>query len=108
MDDWKAWAVPWKAVAMWAGRTSPAAACTCDTASPRAVPGRRLKESVTEGICPEWVTVSGPRLLLRSATAFSGTRRPEEDLTYRSERAAGSRRYSGLSSRITWYWLLGA
>ena len=53
MDAWKAWAAPWKLVVMVAGSICRASFCTAATASPRAIPGFRLKEMVTAGSCPD-------------------------------------------------------
>ena len=44
-------------------------------------PGFRLKEMVTAGSCPRWLTVRGPRAWVRLARAFSGTSCPPVDRT---------------------------
>jgi hypothetical protein len=66
-----------------------------------------LNESVTDGSCPEWLIVTGPRLLLNVATAFIGTSAPVELFTYNSANSDRSCWYCGSSSRITSYSLLG-
>ena len=45
---------------MVAGRAARADLSTAATASPKATPGLRLKEMVTDGSWPRWLTVSGP------------------------------------------------
>src|SRR5512143_3665917 len=107
-EVWNAWAVPWKLVVMEAGRVARATLSTADTASPSAMPGRRLNERVTEGSWPRWFTRSGPTPGVSRATAESGTDNPEEDRTYNRESAAGSVWNFGRSSRMTLYVLLGA
>jgi hypothetical protein len=42
------------------------------TASPSAIPERRLNESVTDGSCPVWLTDSGPTPVDMVATVLSG------------------------------------
>src|SRR5512135_2413222 len=91
-----------------AGRVARATLSTADTASPRATPGRRLNERVTEGSWPRWFTRRGPRPGVRRATADSGTSIPEVERTYSRESAVGSLWNLGSSSRITLYVLLGA
>ena len=52
-EDWKAWAVPWKAPSRVAGVFSVASsAWIFSTAWPSATPGVRLKERVTAGNWP--------------------------------------------------------
>src|SRR5512134_2383964 len=107
-EAWKACAVPWKLVVMDAGRVARATLSTAETASPRANPGRRLNERVTEGSWPRWFTSSGPRPGDSLATADRGTSAPEEERTYSRESADGSSWNRGNSSRMTLYVLLGA
>ena len=57
------------------------------TAVPSDMPGCRLKEIVTEGSWPVWLTDSGPAPVLTRATLSSGIRRPLLDRTYRLESA---------------------
>ncbi len=67
------WAVPWKLVVTVAGSRSSSTACLIlSTASPRATPGLRLKDRVTEGSWPVWLMVSGPRLLVQGGHAVQG------------------------------------
>ena len=63
VESWKAWAVPWKLVAIVAGSVSRASLSTCVTASLSETPGRRLKESVTAGSWPRWATAERPDVL---------------------------------------------
>ena len=72
-------------------------------ASPSAVPGLRLKESVTAGSWPTWFTDSGPRLVPTVAIVLRGTSWPAGARTYSIERAVGSLWYWGATCRITWY-----
>src|SRR6266704_2487840 len=89
--DWKAWAVPVKFVVMLEGSVCRATRCTSATAVPMETPGFRLNEMVTEGSCPEWLTVSGPTLEPSVARDASGTRLPVCDLMYSRVRADRSR-----------------
>ena len=59
-EDWKAWAVPWKFVLIVAGSVLRARVVISLTASPIDTPGLRLKEMVTDGSWPEWLTDRGP------------------------------------------------
>ena len=59
-DSWNAWAVPEKLPRIVAGsRISASAALIASTAWPSATPTGRLNERVTEGNCPEWLTLRG-------------------------------------------------
>ena len=81
-EAWKAWAVPWKLVVSVAGiRSSRSTLRISFTASPSATPGLRLKEMVTAGSWPRWLTVSGPTVRVSLATAFRGTSLPELERT---------------------------
>ena len=51
------------------------------TAWPSAVPGARLKETVTAGNWPWWLMVSGATLLLNLATVLIGTCAPSAPVT---------------------------
>ena len=51
-EDWKACAVPWKAVPIVAGSERRARSLISFTASPMEVPGLRLKDMVTAGSWP--------------------------------------------------------
>ena len=76
-EAWKAWAAPANLPRMLAG--SPmrrAAPSTALTASPRATPGARLNESVTDGKRPWWFTCSGAALGSKRVSAVSGTDSP--------------------------------
>ena len=80
-DDWKACAVPCKLVVTSAGSVSRATLWTSLTASPSDVPGLRLKDSVTAGSWPMWLTVSGPTDRSSRLTVSSGTRAPLAERT---------------------------
>jgi hypothetical protein len=80
-EDWKAWAAPWKFVTTVVGKLSRACRVISATAGPRATPGLRLKEIVTAGIWPWWLTVSGPTVGTRRATESRGTSCPDADRT---------------------------
>ena len=81
IEDWNAWAVPWKVAAMVAGNVARASFSTSSVAGPRDTPGARLNESVTDGTWPEWLTVIGPTPALIRATESSGTSSPAVDRT---------------------------
>jgi hypothetical protein len=78
------------------------------TASPSETPGSRLKEIVTEGNWPWWLTVRAWVLRLMRATVSSGTSLPLLARTCSRARMAGSAWNSGATSRMTWYWLVAA
>src|SRR6266567_440094 len=79
---WKACAVPWKLPRMEAGMfICRSAAWILVTASPSAMPGARLNDSVTDGKKPWWFTASGVVLGVTRVIAESGTCAPVEDLT---------------------------
>ena len=81
-EAWKAWAVPWKLARTDAGMLmSRSAAWIAVTASPRAMPGARLKDSVTEGKKPWWFTASGVVVGWKCVMVLSGTCLPVEDFT---------------------------
>ncbi|MNC87182.1 hypothetical protein D3C83_28860 [compost metagenome] len=73
------------------------------TASPRAMPGARLNEIVTDGSWPKWFTWNGPTSVRSRATDSSGMRRPALARTCSSDIASGSLWNSGATRRITWY-----
>ncbi len=73
MDDWNAWAVPWKLVVIDAGSVSRAALFTASTAVPRETSGRVLNDRVTAGNWPRWFTDNGPMLWESFDTALIGT-----------------------------------
>lgn len=75
-EVWKAWAVPWKTAWTPAGRVSRARRSISRIAGPMAAWGLRLKEMVTEGSCPRWLTVRGATVSVRRATARRGTSSP--------------------------------
>ena len=56
--------------------------CTSATAVPIATPARKSNEIVTDGSCPEWLTVSGPTLDVRVASEASGTSGPLRERMY--------------------------
>src|SRR5207244_12878637 len=91
------------------GRVSRDARCTASTACPSDVPGRRLKDSVTAGICPWWLTLIGPTPGESRATAESGTSAPPRPSTYRlcsAERSRWNRseeRRVGKAGRDRWW-----
>src|SRR5450756_566194 len=76
IESWNACAVPWKLPEIVAGNVSRATACTRATASPSAIPGRRLNESVTDGNWPVWLTDSGPTVW-RVAVSYTHLRAHE-------------------------------
>src|SRR5580700_10465392 len=63
---------------MLVGRTVRASFVMASIAVPSETPGERLKEIVTEGSCPEWLTVTGPTAVANLATALNGTSAPPE------------------------------
>ena len=75
----------------------------CVTASPRATPGARLNEIVTDGSCPVWLTLKGPAPVVTRATVLSGISLPADDRTYNIDSAAGSCWNSGATPMITAY-----
>ena len=85
------------------GRVCRASRWTSATAVPIATPGRRSKETVTDGSCPEWLTVSGPTLEVRVASEASGTSGPRAERMYNRLSAERSCWYSGSSSITTQY-----
>src|SRR3990170_1540714 len=108
VDDWNAWAAPWKLGVMFGGSVALAALSTRGTASLRDTPGLRLKEIVTEGSCPRWFTRSGPVPTDGLVSTLSGTSFPEDARTYSMVSEDGSVWYWGNSSMMTWYWFVGA
>jgi len=68
---------------------------------PSAMPGARLKESVTAGNCPWWLTERLVLEVLNLAKLESGTILPAEDLTKIFSSAEGSSKSRGETSRIT-------
>src|SRR2546423_13018280 len=90
-ESWNACAVPWNVVAIVDGSVDAAADWIVDTASPSAVPGLRLKEIVTDGSCPVWLTVSGPASVRTFTTVSRGIRLPFDERMYSIESADGSR-----------------
>jgi hypothetical protein len=72
------------------------------TASPSETPGSRLKESVTDGSWPWWLTVSAWVLRLMRATVSTGTSLPllERTWIFASDGRIGLQ-YSGATSRMT-------
>ncbi len=77
--------------------------CTSSVAWPSATPGRRLNDSVTDGSCPEWFTLSAPAVCVMRATALSGTSVPLFERTYSRLIADRSSWYCGRSSITTQY-----
>ena len=67
------------------------------------MPGARLNETVTDGSCPEWFTVTGPTVYRNFATVLSGTSGPRDDRTHSLPSASTSCWYSGSSSITTQY-----
>ena len=94
-------------VLMLAGRTARAVFSTAAVPSPSDTFGLRLKDTVTDGICPEWFTDSGPTARESFATVPSGTRLPVFERTDSRPSAEGSRWNCGMSSMITQYWSFG-
>src|SRR5256885_16092069 len=74
--DWNAWAVPEKLVVMLDRSVCCATRCTWATAVPMATPSRKSNEMVTDGSCPEWLTLSGPALDALGAVAGRGRSAP--------------------------------
>src|SRR5580658_5331097 len=73
-DAVNAWAVPWNAPWMLAGMPiSSLTIFTALTASPSEAFGARLKESVTTGNWPWWLTVIGADESFTSENALKGT-----------------------------------
>ena len=101
--DWNACAVPEKPVLIDDGRVWFAILCTSSVAWPSATPGRRLNDSVTDGSCPEWLTLSAPAVCVMRATALSGTSAPVLERTYSMLIADRSSWYCGKSSITTQY-----
>src|SRR5262249_53595868 len=67
-------------LSVWGGSMPATVSLMRLTASPSEAPGRRLKEIVTDGSCPEWFTLSGPTDRPSVATAAKGTSRCCEDV----------------------------
>ena len=63
------------------GSVALASLSTSAVAWPSATPGFRLKESVTEGSWPEWLTVSGPMPGVILTSESSGTSWPFAERT---------------------------
>ena len=73
-EAWKACAVPWKLARIEAGMfICRSAAWMFVTASPSAIPGARLNDSVTAGKKPWWFTASGVVPAEKCVMAESGT-----------------------------------
>src|SRR5215469_369596 len=90
MDDWNAWATPWKLVVTVAGTSVRAIWFISFTASPSGTPGFKLKDTVTAGNWPRWLTVRGPRVRVSLATSSSWTSLPDDDRTYSNFSRSGS------------------
>src|SRR3954470_12696621 len=104
-DSWKAWAVPAKLPRIVAGRLiRVSASLIASTAWPRATPGGRLKEIVTDGNWPEWLTVRGAVEVSYRVNEDSGTRLASAALTYTSRSPVGFCQSCGSTSSTTWYW----
>jgi len=71
--------VPPNEVVTLEGSTCRATRCTAATAVPSDTFGWRSNEIVTDGSCPEWLTVSGPTVEVMSASDASGTSGPVRD-----------------------------
>src|SRR6266852_2371086 len=105
-EAWKASAVPWKLDRMPAGNpSSRSAAWTASTAWLRETPRARLKDRVTEGNWPWWLTDSGVVLGTKRVKPLMGTCAPVGDLTYTDLSASGFCWNCGSTSRTTRYWL---
>ena len=98
--------MPEKLVVMLDGRVCCATCWTWATAVPMATPSRRSNEMVTDGSCPEWLTVSGPTLDVIVASDASGTSVAFWERIYRRLNAERSCWNSGRSSMTTQYWLV--
>src|SRR6266404_314604 len=73
-DALKAAAAPWKSPCKLAGiLRSVHAFSIAVIALPRAAPGARLKDTVTEGNCPWWLMESGDFTVSKRVNALSGT-----------------------------------
>src|SRR6266705_1713272 len=96
-----------------AGNVSRARLLMVATASPSAIPSRRLKEMVAEGSWPEWFTDRGPTECLRLANEPNGIIGcaaafcPVVERMFSIDSADGSFWNFGSISTITWYWLFG-
>src|SRR5579885_561461 len=102
-EDWNCSAAPANMVVMVEGSVLSASVLTSASALPSDAPGARLKEMVTEGICPLWLTDSGPIVVAILTKASSGTILPSAERTYSSDRVEGSAWYLGSSSSSTQY-----
>ena len=101
-DAWKAWAEPWKLARMLGGRPmSRAARSIAATAWPSATPGARLKDSVTAGNWPWWLTASAALVAVTRVNVPSGTEAPVAARTYRSFNDSGLCWKVGCTSRTT-------
>src|SRR5207247_8565927 len=90
-EAWKAWAVPWKVALMEVGKAIwRSAARIASTASPREKPGARLKERVTAGNWPWWLTARGTRAGSKEARALRGNGPPVAHLAWMALGAWGS------------------
>ncbi len=92
--------LPW----MVAGRPIVRPACwISSTASPSAVPGLRLNDSVTDGNCDWWFTESAVVDGARLAKAPSGTMGPVGVRTWTCSSTSGLCAKAGAASITTWY-----
>src|SRR5271155_6145802 len=107
-DDSKACAVPWKSVVMLSGKVAAAILWPWASALPSETPGATSHEIVADGSWPEWLICNGPSDRVNLTSVSSGTSSPADDRTYSIESVLGSAWYSGATSMITQYSLLGA
>src|SRR5437762_7459760 len=103
IDCWNTRAEPSQLVVLVGGSTRSATCFTRAVAAPSDTPGRRPKETDTDGSCPEWLIVCGPTVSLNRTTDSSGTSEPEgvRNATFCSDSAACW--YLGSSSMSTRY-----
>src|SRR2546428_13424278 len=105
-EAWKAWAVPWKVALMEVGKAIwRSAARIASTASPREKPGARLKERVTAGNWPWWLTAKGGRAGSEWGKAVRGAWAPGADLKQRGLVASGACPEPGATSGTAGDWL---
>src|SRR5258705_13482111 len=89
-DSGNSFTVPWKFALIVAGiRNSRIPSLTPFAASPSEKPGRKLKEIVTAGSWPKWLTLNGPTERFMLTPASRGTSDPLDDRMYNLERASG-------------------
>src|SRR5271155_4695452 len=89
-EDWNCSAAPANVVVTVEGRVLAASVLTSSSALPNEAPGAILNEIVTEGICPLWLTDSGPSDVSILTKVSSGIILPPAERTYSSDGVEGS------------------